>query len=106
MINQRPSPPDDSYYDEPEILPPERYGHGPRESGAWSRVFIDENGVRRVYISRVSPLGLISFSVLAGLVSIGLFFFFLSAFIFLVPLLALTIVGAGIMSLMRAASRR
>jgi hypothetical protein len=105
MISQRPIPPDEGRHPEPEIIPPGRPDR--REtSGSWSRVVIDENGVRRIYVAKIGPLSLIPFALLGAIVSIALLIFFLGAFLILLPLLGLLIAGAVIAGLMRAFSRR
>lgn len=106
MINQRPIPPDEGRHPEPEIIPPDRHDRSGRNGGAWSRVVIDQSGIRRVYVGKISPFGLISVMLLAGLVSIGLVIFFLSAFLILLPVVGLLIAGAVIAGVIRAYSRR
>jgi hypothetical protein len=106
MIIQRPIPPDEGRRPEPEIIPPDRHGRRNRRGGAWSRIVIDESGVRRVYVGKINPLGLVLVLMLAGLVSIGLLIFFLSAFLILAPVIGLLIAGAVIASVIRAYSRR
>jgi hypothetical protein len=105
MINQRPSPPDERHYPEPEIIPPDRPGHRRRDGGGWSRIVIDQSGVRRIYVGRIGPLGLIPFALLGGFISLALLIFFLGAFLILLPLLGLIVGGTAIAGLMRLRSR-
>lgn len=105
MSNQRPMQPD-RHYPDPEILPPDRHDYHKRDAGGWSRVVIDRGGVRRIYVGRIGPLGLIPFALLGGLISLGLLIFFLSAFLILAPLLGLIIAGTVISGLTRVQARR
>lgn len=99
-------PPDGRHYAEPEILPPDR--HDERETGraAWTGVFVDTRGIRRIHVAKIGPLGLFSFSLIAGIVSVALLTFVLGVFVLLIPVVGLLIVAALIMSLLRAFARR
>jgi hypothetical protein len=108
MTNQGPIPPDERRRPEPEIIPPGRPDRsgGERDSGSWSRVVIDQGGMRRIYVSKIGPLGLIPFALLAALISIALLIFFVGAFLILLPVIGLFVAGAVIAGLMGAFSRR
>lgn len=105
MINQRPGPPDERHFPEPEIIPPDRHDYRKRESGGWSRIIIDQGGARRIYVGRIGPLGLIPFALLGGFISLALLVFFVGAFLILLPLLGVIVGGTAIASLMRLRSR-
>jgi hypothetical protein len=94
------------HYPDPEILPPLHKSQGETERGPWRRVFIDEQGTRRIYVTKVGPLGLLSFSAFAGFLSVILLILFLGAFVLLLPLLGILFGAAVIAGLLRRFSRR
>lgn len=97
--------PGQRHYAEPEILPPER----PRRDGDRTRgprMFTDERGTHRIYVTKIGPLGLLSFWLIAGLVSIALLVLFLGAFVILIPVLGLLFVAAVIAGVLRRFPRR
>jgi hypothetical protein len=106
MINRPPTPPDTNHYPEPEIIPPGQTDGRAQDNGRWTRVFVDERGTHRIYVTRIGPLGLLPFALLFGFVSVALFVFFIGAFVILIPLLGLVAAAAIIASLLRASSRR
>lgn len=106
MTGQRPHRPDESYRAEPEILPPERSHPGKRDSASWSGAFVDERGVRRVYVGKIGPLGLIGCSLLVGVVAAATLILMLGAVVLLIPLAGLLVGAAALAALARAYSRR
>ncbi|MBI1868379.1 MAG: hypothetical protein HYS06_08825 [Methylocystis sp.] len=106
MTGQRPHRPDEPYHAEPEILPPERSQRDEAESASWTRVFIDERGVRRVYVGKIGPLGLIGFALVAGIVAAAALILMLGAVALLIPLAGLLVGTAALAALARAYFRR
>ncbi len=89
--------PEDRYFPEPEIIPPERPGRRRRSGATWTRLVIDEDGIPRVSVTRIGPLGLFVAWVVAALIGLALVVFFLGAFVFLLPLVAVLLaVGVGL----------
>jgi hypothetical protein len=104
MINQTPR--HMSHHPEPEIIPPGQADGRARDNGRWTRVYVDERGTHRIYVTRIGPLGLLPFALLFGFVSVALFIFFIGAFMILIPLLGMVAAAAIIAGLLRANSRR
>lgn len=105
-MNQPPHSPEDRHFPEPEIIPPGRPDKRTRPGATWTRLVIDEEGVHRVFVTRIGPFGLFVFWMIAGLVTLALVVFFLGAFVFLLPLAAVLLaVGVG-MSVWRFISRQ
>jgi len=106
FMNRPSIPPEDRHVPEPEIIPPEPRGRHSRSSAKWTRLVIDEDGVHRISVTRIGPLGFFAFWLIAGIVALALIVFFLGAFVFLLPLVAVLLaVGVG-MSIWRFVSKQ
>jgi len=105
-MNRPPNPPEHRHFPEPEIIPPEHPGRRTRSGATWTRLVIDEQGVPRVSVTRIGPLGLFVIWLIAGLVALALLVFFFGAFLFLIPLIVVLLaVGVG-MSIWRFVSQQ
>lgn len=105
-MNRRPIPSENQHFSEPEIIPPNRPDREGKAGATWTRIFVDDQGVHRISVTKVGPLGLIAFWVVAGLLGAALLIFFLGAFVFLLPLLGVLLVIGIVASVFRAFSRR
>jgi hypothetical protein len=95
-MNQGPLPPDDRHFSNPEIIPPGRPDRDRLSGMTWTRLVIDEDGVPRVFVTRIGPLGRFVAWLVAVLVVLALVVFFLGAFVFLMPLIVVLLaVGVG-----------
>jgi hypothetical protein len=103
MNDKRQDPTDRRHYEEPEILPPERKQRGRDER---TRVYTEEFGIRRIYVTKVGPLGFLTFSLVAGIVSIALLILFMGAFVILLPVLGVLFVAGLIVAVLRGFSNR
>jgi hypothetical protein len=95
---KRPTPPEQPRA-EPEIIPPERAGARPQWRGepAWTAT----DGVHRVYVTKVGPLGFVLLALMVAiLVALG-FLILVGAFLVAIPLAGLLLVAAVIAGLMR-----
>lgn len=94
------------HYEDPEILPP---GHEPPEESR-GPLFMggsaDERSFRRVYVTRIGPLGLLPFVLLGGLAAIALFVFLFSFFLFLIPIAGIVLAAAVLAGVLRGALHR
>lgn len=105
-MSRPPNSPDHRHIQEPEILPPERPRGRSRSGATWTRLVVDEDGVPRVSVTRIGPLGLFVFWLVAALIGLALVVFFLGAFLFLIPLIVvLFALGVGV-SIWRFVSRQ
>jgi predicted RND superfamily exporter protein len=95
-MNRPPNSPEDRHFPEPEIIPPERPDRRARPDATWTGVFVTENGIRRISVKKIGPLGLFVFWTVAVAVALALVVLFLGAFLFLIPLaVVLFAVGIG-----------
>jgi hypothetical protein len=97
-MRQWPKPKHDS---EPEIIPP---GAGSRSrSGVW--VAHSGYGYRRVYVSRIGPLGLIFLGVAIGALSLFAILLLVGAVLIWLPIIGLIALAAIVSSVLRGPSR-
>jgi hypothetical protein len=104
MINRR-FPQDDEHRSEPEIIPPGHTDIREVESRLWGRVSTGEHSFHRIYVSRISPFGLLPFFLLGGLFAAGVLVFALGAFLILLPVAGFVLAAALFAGLLRGRSR-
>ncbi|HET6378385.1 MAG TPA: hypothetical protein VFG05_08800 [Methylocella sp.] len=94
------------HYEDPEIIPPgsepPKESRGPIILGGSA----DERSYRRVYLTRISPLGLLPFMLLGCLAAIALFVFLFSFFLFLIPMAGFVLAAAVLAGVLRGALHR
>jgi hypothetical protein len=101
-MNQRSPSKVETPQSEPEILlPGERAGRGGWNPSGWQ----GEEGVHRVYVSKVGPFGLALFGVAAAAVAALVLTFVIGAFLIAIPIAGLLLAAAIISGLWRGVSR-
>lgn len=103
-MNEQHFPPDDRRFPEPEIIPPGEPEMRPRAT--WTRLVIDDEGVHRISVRKVGPLGLFVVWVSAALVAVTVIALVLSAVVVLLPLALLLVAGGFLASWLRSSTRR
>ena len=103
MMNQR-FPKDDEPRSEPEIIPPGQTDIREMEGRLNGRLTTNETGFQRVYVSRIGPLGLVPFFLLAGVIGAILLIFMLGAFLILIPVAGFVLAAALFAGLLRGRS--
>ncbi|MCI0466319.1 MAG: hypothetical protein L0Y57_04840 [Beijerinckiaceae bacterium] len=98
-------PPDERHFDEPEIIPPGHEDGGELDSMFQRHGVFAEHSVRRVYVTRVGPLGLLPFVILGGVITAALLAFLFGFLLILIPAAALILAAAIIGSLLRGTLR-
>ncbi len=93
-------PPGWRHSSEPEILPPGDGGGAnlADRSAGWGS--FEEHGVRRIYVTKVGPFGLLPFALLGGAVAIALLIFLFGFLLILLPVAGLVLAAATIGSLL------
>jgi hypothetical protein len=104
-MTDRRSPQDDGYHSEPEIIPPGQTDLREMESKLWGRVVTDRESIHRVYVSKIGPLGLLPFFLLAGVVGAAVLFFMFGAFLILIPVAGVVLAATIVAGLLRPHSR-
>jgi hypothetical protein len=99
MTNDRTPP--GKHYSEPEIIPP---GSGD-DYPFWPQEIIEERGARRIYITKVGPLGVLSFWLLAGLISVAAILFFFGFLFILIPIAGIVLAAAIVANFLRRPRR-
>jgi len=86
-------------FPEPEIFPPGKPDpQGLRQQGGF------ETHTQHIYVRRIGPLGLITLTLMTGVIGALLFAFTLSAFLILLPVIGILMVIAFIMNWLRRPS--
>lgn len=95
-------PPSWRHFSEPEILPPGQSG-GRREPDDpfWGRGPFEARSVRRIYVTRVGPFGLLPFALLGGAIAIALMTFLFGFLLILLPVAGLVMAAAIVRSIFR-----
>ncbi len=91
---------------EPEILPPGEGGGREPDYPVWGRGPFEERGVHRIYVTRVGPLGMLSYALLGGLLTIAFFAFLFGFLLILLPVVGLVLAAAAMGSILRGSRRR
>jgi hypothetical protein len=84
---------------EPEIIPPDRTGRGPR--GGWSPDGTSAYATHRVYISRIGPIGFALLLLVVGLLAAVMLLVLIGTALIWIPLVAVLLVFAAISSILR-----
>jgi len=91
---------------EPEIIPPVQepaeWRDNPADPWAQHNVY----GTHRIYVRRIGPIGLLFIAALIGLVAALVFVTVVGTLFFMIPIIALVLIGAVIGGLMRRRPRR
>ena len=106
VMNERRLPAGEKPRSEPEIIPPDRGDRQSRSSEAGIRVFLNEGGVRHIYVARLGPLGMAVLALMIGILLAITLVFVLGAFLIWIPLIGLLVAAAIISSLLRAYFRQ
>jgi hypothetical protein len=102
-MDQRSTPKAETPRSEPEILlPGEPAGRGRRDPRGWQD---GEDGVHRIYVSKVGPFSLALFGLAAAAVAALVLTFVIGAFLIVIPIAGLLLGAAIISGLWRGASR-
>lgn len=81
---------------EPEILPPERSGHGRMR---WESV--DQFGTHRIYVRKLGPFSILGFGLLFGIIVAAVLALFLGAVLIALPVIFVLVAAAIIAGLLR-----
>lgn len=83
---------------EPEIIPPDRTGHGP----GWRPYRPNEAaGVHRVYVTRIGPFGFAMLTLAFAILAASILLVFAGAILLWLPVVALLIVVGAIVRFLR-----
>ena len=96
MADQR-LPPDERHHSEPEIIPPGQGDGNEPEYPVWSQGTVEEHSIRRIYVTKVGPFGLLPLMLLGGVIAIALLAFLFGFLLILLPLAGL-ILAAGLIA--------
>jgi hypothetical protein len=97
--------PQDDHYSEPEIIPPDHaHASGP-EAGRWPREIFVEPGTRRIYVTRIGPLGLLPFALVGSLVIIAALIFLFGFLLVLIPVAGVVLAAAAVASFLSGPRR-
>lgn len=98
-MNERPTPKAETSRTEPEILlPGDPAPRGQWNPGGWQGT---GEGVHRVYVAKVGPLGLAMFALAAGAIAAIILTFVIGAFLIAIPIAGLLLAAAIISGLWR-----
>jgi hypothetical protein len=97
MVDRRLTP-DERHYSEPEILPPGRGGGVEPEYPRWR---LEELAIRRIYVTKAGPFGLLSLALLGGIITIAILAFLFGFLLLLLPVVGLAVAAALIGSFLR-----
>ncbi len=105
-MNRAAIPPETRHVPEPEILAPGQPERVTRSGATWTRLRLDGDGVHRVSVTRIGPLGMLGFWMMIALGALALVILFLGALVLLIPAVALVLATGLVMRLLRTSSRR
>jgi hypothetical protein len=97
-MERRPRPPADQPRSEPEIIPPERTGARPQ----WD---VGGEGVQRIYVARLGPLGFMLLALTVAILTAVVVVILLGAFLIAMPLVFLLLVIALVAGILRRRPR-
>jgi hypothetical protein len=102
-MDQRSTPKAETPRSEPEILlPGEPAGRGRRDPRGWQD---GDDGVHRIYVSKVGPFSLALFGLAAAAVAALVLTFVIGAFLIAIPIAGLLLAAAIISGVWRGGSR-
>jgi hypothetical protein len=91
---------------EPEIIPPGDDDRQSRSDAPQIRVFLDESGIHRIHIPRLSPLAIFLLVLAIGILFAIVLVLALGVFLIWIPLAGLLVAALVISGLLRAFFRR